>query len=355
MRRLLLTVSALVALAPALSHAEITAAAAVRTAPDRIAVTWTAKGPVDVYVSDSPDADLQQARQVADDDKDGRIELPADLISRPYVILKDEADGKRARVAERVLPLVQGSNFRDLGGYAAADGRHVKWGRIFRSGATPNLTADDVARIRALGLAEMVDLRSSDERVMAPSKIQGVPYLAIGYSMGAISGPGSSAAASPMPGMEAVYRNFPTLLAPQLKLLFQGLLRNEGPVVFNCSAGQDRTGFATALILSALGTPRDQIIADYHLSTTYRRPQFEMPKITPEMVAANPGAAIYAAYQKDPKYLSPQPLKDAQGRAYLEFALDEVIQRWGSVEGYLAKEVGVSAADIARLRTLYTE
>lgn len=354
MRRLLLTVSILAACAPALAHAEITAASVVRTTPDKVLVTWTSKGAVDVFVSDSPDADLKSARRVADDDRDGQIELPADLISRPYVLLKDEADGRTARVAERVLPLVQGSNFRDLGGYAAADGRHVKWGRIYRSGATPNLTADDVARIKALGLSEMVDLRSSDERVMAPSRIQGVPYVAVGYSMGAISGPGASTS-TPMAGMEAIYRNFPTLLAPQLKLLFAGLLKNDGPVVFNCSAGQDRTGFATALILSALGTPRDQIIADYHLSTAYRRPQFEMPKVTPEMVAANPGAAIYAAYQKDPKYLTPQPLKDAQGRAYLEFALDEVVTRWGSVEAYLGKEVGVSAADIARLRALYTE
>jgi protein-tyrosine phosphatase len=169
--------------------------------------------------------------------------------------------------------------------------------------------------------------------------------------MGAIAQNRSSG----VPDMEAVYRGFPELLAPQVRVLFASLLRNEGPVVYNCSAGQDRTGFASALILRALGVPMETVMEDYHLSTTYRRPQYEMPKLTPELIASNPGAAMYAQYQKDPKYLTPQPLKDSSGRGYVTFSLEEIDRRWGSVATYLQAEAGVGPAELARLKALYLE
>src|SRR5690606_17096622 len=89
-------------------------------------------------------------------------------------------------LAERVVPLEQGSNFRDIGGYATLDGKRVRQGLIYRSGATPMLTDSDLERVRALGLRNMIDLRSSEERALAPTRIEGVPYTAVGYSIGKI-------------------------------------------------------------------------------------------------------------------------------------------------------------------------
>ena len=340
-----------VSLAAGTSQARVAGEQVQRPAPDRVIVSWTAAGPVDVYAADRPDAPRERMKLVSDNDADGRHELAADLISRPYFLLVDAADGQATRVAERVLPLAQGSNFRDLGGYRTEDGRSVRWGRIYRSGATPTLTDEDLRRVKDLSLSQMIDLRSSEERVLAPSRIEGVPYVSVGYSMGAISRSSNPV----IPDMETIYRGFPELLAPQVRVLFSSLLRNEGPVVYNCSAGQDRTGFASALILRALGVPVETVMEDYHLSTTYRRPQYEMPKLTPELIAANPGAAMYAQYQKDPKYLTPQPLKDSSGQGYLTFALEEIDRRWGSVAAYLQAEAGVGPAELARLKALYLE
>ncbi|MCA6298760.1 MAG: tyrosine-protein phosphatase [Phenylobacterium sp.] len=340
-----------VSLAAGTSQARVAGEQVQRPAPDRVIVSWTAAGPVDVYAADRPDTPRERMKLVSDNDADGRHELAADLISRPYFLLVDAADGQATRVAERVLPLAQGSNFRDLGGYRTEDGRSVRWGRIYRSGATPTLTDEDLRRVKDLSLSQMIDLRSSEERVLAPSRIEGVPYVSVGYSMGAISRSSNPV----IPDMETIYRGFPELLAPQVRVLFSSLLRNEGPVVYNCSAGQDRTGFASALILRALGVPVETVMEDYHLSTTYRRPQYEMPKLTPELIAANPGAAMYAQYQKDPKYLTPQPLKDSSGQGYLTFALEEIDRRWGSVAAYLQAEAGVGPAELARLKTLYLE
>lgn len=336
--------------------AEVSQASVARAGPDRVIIAWTAKGPVDVFVSDRPDATLAQSRRVADDNGQGRFEMAVDTLSRPYILLRDESDGKVTRVAERLVPLLQGSNFRDIGGYPAAGGKHVKWGLIYRSGATPMISPDDATRLKALDLQELVDLRSSEERVLAPSRIEGVPYMAVGYSMTSMMPPTLNTG-SPITAdrMSSLYREFPTFLRPQMKVLFEGLLVGRGPVAYNCSAGQDRTGFATALILSALGVPRDVIVSDYHLSTTYRRPEFEMPRIDAATAASNPAAALFAGYQRDPAASKPQPLYSAEQRSLILYALEEVDAKWGSVDAYLDKELGITAPDLARLKALYLE
>src|SRR3546814_5534920 len=147
-----------------------------------------------------------------------------------------------------------------------------------------------------------------------------------------------------------MYRTWLTSLAPQYKVVFDDLLAKKGAVVYHCSAGQDRTGVATALVLSALGVPRDLILADYHLSTQYRRPENEMPKLDAAAYPNNPVAAYYRKAQMSPNGLKPQPLYDKSGAARLSATFDEIDTRWGSVENYLDKVLGVDASDIAALR-----
>ena len=321
-----------------------------RTQPAAVRVSWTARGPIDVFLADRADAAPSTARLVSAGDRDGHEDVAVDPASRPYFLLRDKADGTVTEVAERLLPLEQGSNFRDIGGYAGAGGKHVRWGRIYRSGATPLLTDADRTRIAGLGLVNLVDLRSDEERQLAPTRIDGVPYAAVGYSMAQIldrtrtTGNGG-----------ALYRDFPTMLAPQLRIIFADLKRDRGPIAYNCSAGQDRTGFATAMILSALGVPRETIIKDYHLSTQYRRPEFEMPRIDPAAFPGNPVAQVFARYQDPHGVTKPQPLYDPDGSSYLDSAFAEIEAKWGSVDGYLDKELGVSATDIAALRADYLE
>lgn len=320
-----------------------------RTAPDALTISWTGREPVDIFLSDDPAAKPNEAKLVSKEDSDGTETVKVAAGERAYFLLKDHKSGDMMRVAERVLPLQQGSNFRDIGGYPAAGGKHVRWGLIYRSGGQPLLTDGDLKDIRALKLTNLVDLRSSEERVIAPTRIDGVPYQAVGYSMSALTGGGT-----PKNGA-SVYRAMPGMMAPQLRLIFQDLLARKGAIAYNCSAGQDRTGFVTAMILSALGVPRDTIVADYHLSTTYRRPEWEMPKIDTIAHANNPVAMFFAKYQQNPAAAKPQPLKDADGTAFLSHAFGEIDGRWGSVENYLEQEIGVTKLDLAALRASYLE
>ena len=316
-----------------------------------VELTRETNAPIEVWLStdtalDGGDRQIAKASKA----KALRIDMPSG--KRAYVILKD-AKGEATVVGERLVPLAQGSNFRDLGGYRAANGKHIRWGMIYRSGATPMLTADDLGLVESLRLARMIDLRSNDERELAPTRITHVPYTAIGYSMAEMMP--MDAARLVASNSSNLYRELPAFLAPHLKLVFNELLDKDAPLVYNCSAGQDRTGFVSAMILSALGVPRDTILADYHLSTAYRRPEFEVPE---NAMAAHPDNAMVKVYQQVKAQhgsTMPQPLKSADGTAYLSNAFAAIDQRWGSVEAYLEKEVGVDAEEIAKLRADYLE
>src|SRR3546814_10097930 len=161
---------------------------------------------------------------------------------------REQRDGGMIRVAERALPLEHGSNLRDIGGYPAAGGKHVRVGMIFRSGGTPLLNDADEQRIGALKLGEMVDLRASEERVLAPTRIYGVLYTAVGYSMGTMSA--NMNLADPMQRMCAVYRDFPQQLVPQLRVLFDTLLAKEGPVVYNCRSEEHTSELQSLMRIS---------------------------------------------------------------------------------------------------------
>ncbi len=313
-----------------------------------LTVSWAAAKPVDVYVADRADAGPAAAKLVSRADRDGSFVLPDAGTVRRYFLLREA--GKIVRVAERLVPLERGSNFRDVGGYPGAGGKHVRWGMIYRSGATPLLTEGDVAQVKALGLRDIVDLRSSEERQIAPTKLTGIRYTAIDYSMLTMMGDRRSFANG-----SALYRNFPMFFAPQLKIVFDDLTRKRGPIVYHCSAGQDRTGFTTAMVLSALRVARATILEDYHLSTALRRPENEMPRIDPALAASNPVAGMFAAYQKGGVTAKATPLRDPDGKAFLEGAFAEIETRWGSVDAYLEKEVGVTKGDLALLRATYLE
>lgn len=329
-----------------------------RTAPDRLRVSWTGSDAVDVYMSTRSDAAPAVAARLSAGDRDGRHDVAAPKAERVYFLLRDSRTGDTVRVAERLVPLERGSNFRDVGGYPAAGGKHVRWGMIYRSGATPVLSETDLHAVHGLGLANLVDLRSIEERQLAPTRIDGVPYNAVGYSMNEIFSamrPAGEADNAPVRNGSALYRRMPEMLAPQMRVLFSRLLAKEGPVAYNCSAGQDRTGFATAVILSALGVTRETIVRDYHLSTTYRQPQFEMAKFDPAAFPDNAAAKMFSRYRDAPSEAKPKPLKEADGTAFISAALDEIDRTYGSVETYLDKVAGVDANDIAALRAAYLE
>jgi protein-tyrosine phosphatase len=140
------------------------------------------------------------------------------------------------------------------------------------------------------------------------------------------------------------------LLKAQYRQIFEALLAGEVPLTYNCSAGQDRTGIATALILSALGVPRHVIYQDYHLSTEYRRPELERGKVDYAQYPNNAMARMLAQSGTRPK-----PLYTPNGESYLAVTFAELDKTYGTVEAYLDKELGVDAGELAKLKAMYLE
>lgn len=324
----------------------------VRVDDAHVRVTWVDNDPAAIFVLDEPSAPAEGTEPLFAADADGEavIALPADR--RRYVVLRDGGDGSLFVAAEREVALQRGSNFRDIGGYLGAEGKRVAWGRIFRSGALPMLSERDYDLLGVLDLTTIVDLRSLEERIVAPDLLDdrtGALFVSNDYSIVPML-----ASMRPTPG-KAMYAGTETSLAPQYRALFRRLLANDGATMYHCSAGQDRTGIATALILSALGVDRATILADYHLSTALRRPQNEMPQLDPAKFPGNPIVALYAKGQARPGGMQAEPLFTADGQSHLAQFFDYLDAEYGGVEPYLAAKLGIGRDEIVELRRIYLD
>jgi len=255
----------------------------------------------------------------------------------------------------RLVPLAGGSNFRDMGGYLTQDNHRVRRGLLFRSGVMTWLSDADQQYLAQLGVEQVVDLRSSEELEIYPNnwvRNAGIDYFNHDYSiMELLQNANTQVSSESMP---ALYGAMPVMLKPQLTQYFAYLVAGKAPIVVNCSAGQDRTGIASALLLSVLGVPREVVLEDYLLSSDFRRPVVERGDLDLAALAStNTFAALMSRYPADETHVP--PLMTADGVPYLQFALQKIEQDYGSVNGYLASELGVSEADIATLKSLYLQ
>ena len=283
--------------------------------------------------------------------RDGAWTGAALVRPRPYFQLSTAEASMET--AERVLPLEGGRNFRDLGGYRSRDGRYVRWGRLYRSGAMAGLTEADYSYLADLKIAVICDLRSARERVAEPTRWPGPnapAVLARDYDLdeSALKSAlqtGTPTAAGIRAAMIEQYASFPYYFAEDYKRMFAELVEGRLPLAVNCSAGKDRTGVAAALILTALDVDRQEILADYSLSEKV---------VNFEHVATRPGAAHAATgfefiQQLPPDVRAPLMRSDP---AYLQTAFAAMERRDGSVRNFLSAHLGVGPRDIARLQNL---
>jgi protein-tyrosine phosphatase len=160
----------------------------------------------------------------------------------------------------RTIALSGASNFRDLGGYVGHGGRPLKWRHLFRADHLAALTPADLARLGELGITRSADFRGATERAAQAYALPGVTTHSLDIEplliQQALQAHGQHLTpAQAVRLMHDTYRSFVTDNAPRFAQLFELLLDSDAPLVFHCTAGKDRTGFAAALILLALGVP----------------------------------------------------------------------------------------------------
>lgn len=322
-------------------------AQATRSADGGIRLHWTAHNlSTSIFVSTDPDAPASYMHLLKTGMRGGHAELPLALSPRPYFLLRT-SDGAQVRVAERLLPLQGGRNFRDLGGYRTDDGRQVRWGRIYRSGVMSDLTAADMDYLSSLGIEVICDLRSNQERSSRPNpflRTEAPAVVATDYDMLPMTGLLHATTGTEAIGAFAdAYVEFTQVLAPQYTDLFARLLRRETPLAFNCSAGKDRTGIGAALILSVLGVPRQTVVADYALTQLYTPPSTFMKQM------AGPGA-VSPMGQMPPEVLAVVLGSDP---AVMQQALQKIDQKYGGPIELAKSSFGLTDAKIAYLRAVY--
>jgi protein-tyrosine phosphatase len=239
----------------------------------------------------------------------------------------------------RRVPLDGALNFRDLGGYASPMGT-TRPGVLYRSDALSSLTQRDVSALLDLGLATVVDLRRATEVDASPGIF--AAHETVRYLHNPVAGLGDA----DLPLHE---RLLGTDFAAQtvamardssntFAFLFHLLAREDAyPQVFHCTGGADRTGVAAALILTAAGVAREEIMADYLISNDYLVPFKERMH------------ASWVAHGIDPE---PILAKLHLREAYLTPLLDMLEKDFGGVEGYL-ESIGVRTEELAMFRALF--
>jgi protein-tyrosine phosphatase len=236
--------------------------------------------------------------------------------------------------------LLQGaSNFRDVGGYLNTQGRRVRRGQVFRSDHLAGLTDEDVARLQALGIGHSLDFRGAQECAATPYTIAGVQRVALTIEPTVIARMQALVAQGVVPTtdetvdfMRETYRDFVNHNAGTFGWFMKHLLEQPTPQVFHCTAGKDRTGFAAALVLSALGVDRATIEHDYLLTNQ-----------------------LYKRNSTGATTLSPDVLKivwEVQ-ESFLNAALDEIQTRHKGIQNYLRSQLGLTPAAQSKLQSLY--
>lgn len=270
------------------------------------------------------------------------VEVTVPGAGRVYFHLKPPSGPARV-VSVRRLPLEGAPNFRDLGGYRTADGRHVKWGLVYRTGKFDKLTEKDYQYLAGLRIEMVCDFRLDRERQQAPTRWPGVPRPTFLVNpIDSYTRPAAPAGSS-QPGAPSTNYWWLDGALEQFALTFRHLAVGSLPMIFHCTAGKDRTGVMAALLLGALGVPRETIMADYLLTNTYLVPDSKIPELA-------------AAIQKRQNLATPpdpdtvRAMSGGVNPRSMQALFQMIDEKYKSVDVYLRDVVKVTPADLAAIR-----
>jgi len=255
----------------------------------------------------------------------------------------------------RKLPFTGAHNFRDLGGYKTEDGRTVKWGKIYRSDNLHSLTDEDLKYMKRLNIKSVVDFRSVEERenepdrlnpdmtqVLLPIKFQpkeldddSIKNLMKDLTFGDLDS-------------SNLLRDFNIVIVEEFtdeyKNFFRHIIENNAePLVFHCTAGKDRAGFASAMILTILGVPREKVIEDYLLTNTYVKDHVDDKMLEIE---------LKTFFRADTDNLRKINLVEER---YIQAAFDTIDSKWGGMDRYISEALNLNEEDILKLQDFYLE
>ncbi|WP_278351981.1 tyrosine-protein phosphatase [Chryseobacterium gleum] len=243
---------------------------------------------------------------------------------------------------EKVIHLKKVTNFRTVGNIKNTEGRTLKEGKFYRSAHLHKLKKRSFDRFDELGIREIIDLRNSKEIAQKPDQIPAEntykKYSAFEDEGDQLSQAkklvlkGKVNASDADKRMIDFYREYVTENPETIKTIITEVLESKDPVLYHCTAGKDRTGIITALILTILKFDKETIYNDYLLSNNYRK-----DLVQKRLRLAN---TLHFLYPKmDLQVL--EKLSWVEKR-YLDAAFEEINKKYGSADAYIQQVLGIS-------------
>lgn len=236
------------------------------------------------------------------------------------------------------------SNFRDVAGdgLALPGGTHMATGVVYRSGKLGTLSSSDRLRLQKAGLRLVIDLRTSAVAGRSPDPVvQGAGHELVNiFGTAYARGLRTHTVAAAKAYMREMNRRFVADPGQRSRIgtALTLIARSDGPVLFHCTEGKDRSGWVSAVLQLAAGAGDDQVIAEYLKSNDYRA-----GLIAGEYRATRARSGTAAAQVRDALL--------RVNASYLEAGLGELRTRYGDIDGYLTDGLGLSKATIAELRS----
>jgi protein-tyrosine phosphatase len=272
--------------------------------------------------------------------------IPAEARVIPALLPEPE------RQAARKLFFDCTHNFRDLGGYRTTDNRQLKWGRVYRSDKLSSLSEQDQHFILRLGISQVSDFRSDEERRDSPHNLplnSGITVRELPITSDAVQIERitlrlqeDDATADDMAlFLIEANREMVERFTPIYRQWLQALLNEDSyPQVFHCTAGKDRTGFGAALLLSILGVPQQTILQDYLATNTY--------------TAARVDSIVHYVHEKTMHQVNQDVIRTlfTVQAHYLGEAFKAIEEEYGNVDNYIEIALGFTHTQRLILQSL---
>ena len=316
----------------------------------RYTINFSKPGDYKIYQGLSPQS-IDWQNIIADISENNTVTIEnKEQATRLFFGVADTLRKDTAIVSERLIPMQGTNNFRDIGGIPTTDGRYTKWGMIYRSGRLEGLTDADIERFRVLDIQQIFDFRNDIEINKAPDRLPD-DYKGEYVQLPIVDKEGKAykemkrrvffgeRREQTKELFTTVMSKFADSSALDFKPLFDKLAITNRPLLYHCTGGKDRTGYATAIILSILGVDKETIISEYLMSNYYKyeKALASMKKLRYAGLDNETTSALFLVQQE-----------------YIEKVFEIIEDDFGGMDNYLKVKFGIDEEKRKLFKEKYT-